>query len=99
MHNREKVIKGLVCCDYCNSLTNTCFQCPYLDLNKEKGLAVCTAELAHDALALLREQEPVEPLWHEYGPYSFWTCAGCDGIIDHDDYKFCPHCGRKVKWK
>ena len=102
MTAREKVIKGLECCDYCNSLTNTCFQCPYLDLNKEEGMVRCTAELAHDALALLREQEPVEPKWTDFEDsftgekFKVYQCGNCGSYI-LSDVLYCPVCGRKVK--
>lgn len=107
MPDREKVIKGLVCCDYCNSVTNSCYQCPYLDLNKAKGMAMCTAELAHDALALLREQEPVKPIEKNNqivcgscGEKLAEICGDVD-VVWNDDGKYpryCPGCGRAVKW-
>ena len=107
MADREKVIKGLECCDY-NILTNTCFQCPYLDLNKEKGMAICTAELAHNALALIREQEPVSPSEMDVSPIRMeYYCGACGALVGvesacGDDEKFrhpfCPQCGKAVLW-
>jgi hypothetical protein len=47
--DREKVIKGL---EYCEEYFNCCDKCPYWD-----GGTHCAADLAHDALALLKEQD------------------------------------------
>ena len=61
MPDREKVIKGLECCD-CDldhAYFNSCFKCPYEEDNQCGGMGLCTSLLAHDALALLKEQEPV----------------------------------------
>lgn len=101
MTAREKVIKGLECCDYCNSLTNTCFQCPYLDLNKEEGMVRCTAELAHDALAPLREQEAVKPISAHVWAHTFGRCGNCEAplpALEGLRSKFCWMCGKAVKW-
>ena len=48
--DREKVIEGLECC----VKGNACNKCDY----KESGIC-CVTNLAHDALELLREQEPI----------------------------------------
>lgn len=48
----EKAKKGLACCErrgYCEG------HCPYYE--PEKGALECTSELAHDALALIRQQQ------------------------------------------
>jgi hypothetical protein len=54
MPDREKVIKGL---EYCEEYFNCCDKCPYWN-----GGTHCAADLAHDALALLKEQEHVKPI-------------------------------------
>lgn len=74
---------------------------------------ICTAlQMAyvhgkHDALELLKEQEPQETRFvHHYsrpGVYAdLWLhCEKCGGRIDNSYYykpKYCPKCGRKVKW-
>ena len=60
--NMEKVIKGL---EYCEEYFNCCDKCPYWD-----GGTHCAADLAHDALALLKEQElPTElkqKMWNAF---------------------------------
>ena len=60
--------------------------------------------IADAALELLKEQEEVTFKAKKAGTktYPFWdvVCSGCgytDAII-HEDWKFCPNCGKKVKW-
>ena len=50
MPDREKVANGLECCQH--SSKSYCDRCPYLSSTND-----CTADLASDALALLKEQE------------------------------------------
>jgi len=47
-----------------------------------------------DVLALLKEQEPVKPIRLE----NWWKCPYCSGNIVAN-MKYCPRCGRSVKWK
>ena len=61
------------------------------------------ADIIEDAIALLREQEPVDAVRDKesYGKDDFgawwYACGNCHGVIDYKD-KFCRHCGREVKW-
>ena len=96
---REKVIRGLESClrlcDY-----NACRECPYGDGTPCK--------LLHDALALLKEQDegvtPIESTTEQkkfadrigFAVSEFW-CGACRfNLVGHP--KFCPNCGKKVKW-
>ncbi len=101
MTDREKVIKGLEC----HIHPFRCNDCPYWD--KLQPLKDCDVEqMAKDALALLREQEPQEPFYCEAD--DSWGCGNCGetvgysefnpGGIDPVRYKHCPNCGRQVKW-
>ena len=60
-------------------------------------------EWLDDALALLKEQEPVEStigraVEHD-GHDSWWyQCGKCKGPIDWQD-RYCRHCGKPVKWE
>lgn len=67
----------------------------------------CDVErLCDDALALLREQEPQEPHYCEAD--DSWICGNCGETVGYDEFnpggidpvrnKYCPECGRKVKW-
>ena len=101
MPDREKVIKWLNICKTSHYAVGIkedypCRLCPYYE--KE----YCMKQLITDALALLKEQEAVEPKripWlHSDGSESEkYRCGSCDLTI-FQSYKFCPFCGRKVKW-
>ena len=92
MTDREKVIKGLEMC-----IMHYCDECPFDD---EKG---CFDKLMDKAIALLKEQEAVEPKQESDSvpfPWTSWwyVCGDCGQNIDHHD-RFCRHCGRSVKWE
>lgn len=89
---REKVIKGLECCTHLSG--DYCRKCPYgEDIIAEKT-PVCTGILAHDALKLLKAQEPIIPHLIDWGIYE---CRICKTRVDKT-YKFCKCCGRAVEW-
>ena len=46
-----------------------------------------------EIISLLKEQEPVKPIRLE----NWWKCPSCSGNIVAN-MKYCPGCGRKVKW-
>ena len=100
MPDREKVELGIKAC-WSEYFSHKCFDCPYVsDRNDRK----CVERLGTDALALLKEQEAVEPYIAGSGE-SFETaetwwyeCGNCNKPIDPND-KFCRHCGRQVKWE
>lgn len=62
-----------------------------------------------EALELLKEQEPVKPTVS----VDTWICSKCGHTLEsqeliddkenprvlvHEQYEYCPCCGRKVKW-
>ena len=62
------------------------------------------ADYVYDALELLKEQEPMEPL-AEYSVHtgSKWAiCGKCHEPLakasDKEMPNYCPFCGRAVKW-
>lgn len=62
--DREKVLKGLERCKLYNKVN--CDKCPYDYNGRGDGKSECTAELASDALALLKEQnDQIEQLEHD----------------------------------
>lgn len=94
MTNLEKVNKGLFACAYKN-----CRSCPYWGA-ADSGLSACKT-LAADALALLREQEPVKPIDENYRNHTMGRCGHCKAplpAIEGFRSKFCWMCGRAVKW-
>lgn len=95
--DREKVIKGLECCQKKVCIyKDTEKDCPYWEQcgEYEEAFEDCTSALAKDALALLKAQEPVEPSWRRGIPF----CGKCGRQFGRG-FKYCPDCGRAVKWK
>lgn len=95
MIEREKVVKGLECC-----IANRHNNCPYKSTDEGiDKVTSCTTYLMKDALALLKEQEAVEPIpFHRSDETIFrYECRKCRTKIFKNDL-FCRHCGRKVKW-
>ena len=95
MVDREKVIKGLEC----HAKAIGCRKyCPYWSIEKID----CSIELADDALALLKEKEPIEPVFERrfmtsieiYDCGKCGTSLGAKGIA-----KYCMKCGQAVKWE
>ena len=86
----EKVIKAMECC----AVGAECDHCPYSSMNKS-GHEGCY-QMHIDALALLKAQEPVEPVY-ELG---ITRCGQCNHEIDkYGGDNYCPQCGRAVKWE
>lgn len=93
MTKRKDVIKALECCKDINKLN--CDDCPYT-YNARSDRCECTAEMAFDALELLKEQEPVKPI-KPRGSAS-WICGACKIAIGTSlIYRFCPWCGAEAK--
>ena len=88
MSGREKVIKELESLrDICNAKSN-------MAIGKGKVAWAGYANTADDALALLREQEPVKPIERS----GFWYCGNCRYVLMNHQ-KFCIDCGQEVKWE
>ena len=94
MDKREKVIRRIECILNENEMDYG-FCVPVFD----------TVEVLEDALTLLKEQEPEKPIYkqivNEYEKYTEYInrsfCAKC-GAEFIDRVKYCPLCGREVKW-
>lgn len=60
-------------------------------------------EMYTDVIAMLKEQEPVEPILDGHGK-AYCSCGETVGIIsDYDDISsvlmnHCPECGREIIW-
>lgn len=63
-------------------------------------------EYLDDIITVLKAQEPVEPVID----IDTWKCGNCghtlehqellgDNVLFHEQYDYCPICGRAVKWK
>lgn len=94
--DREKVIRGLECC--ANPTPTYCRKCPYKGTPDDYPHCIYE-RLVVDALALLREQEPVGV---EKG-IGYLYCGGCKTALAPLDWpkpwKFCPWCGKRVRWE
>lgn len=93
MSNRERVIYDIERC-ICH-VPDACQDC-----SKYVGAYTpnCMEQLLADALELLKEQEPVEPVnvrWEMN--IRGGTCPRCLNWVQRS-YNYCPFCGRKVKW-
>lgn len=60
-------------------------------------------EFAERLLELLKEQKPVNVIIHDedewYGFYAQCPECACEWMMDHEKLKYCPHCGKAVKWE
>ena len=98
MIDREKVIRGLECC--LASKYPPCGECGYDgDMNYNDPWS-CRLSLMADALALLKEQEPVVHGWWIKSKLSAWPimmCSACgEPFTSSEKTAFCPHCGAKM---
>jgi len=93
MKSREDVIRGL---------NEEVKRADYIDT---EYLDCVEVSVLRDALALLKAQEPVEPKLD----VDEWRCGNCghklehqellgDNVLFHEQYNYCPNCGRAVKF-
>jgi len=101
MTEREKVIEALAMCEGFPHLCGLRKECPYSDNSEE-----CEENMHKDALALLKEQEAVEPKtghWiFEDAYYEAWshTCSECGKRMStaYNTYaNYCWNCGAKME--
>ena len=94
MTDSEITIKCLECCGgYNDELEHVgcTSECPYW----ESEDCCNSSKPFQDALALLREQEPVKPIERS----GFWYCGNCRYALMTNHQKFCSDCGQAVKRK
>lgn len=61
----------------------------------DERVAIMSAE--PDAIALLKEQEPVKPEYRQ----DAWWCPNCGNVLStiaNWSHRYCWYCGRSVKW-
>ncbi len=109
MDKQEKVIKALEFCLMPTTneelMSDVCSHddCPYF--REYKG-GTCIEAVCKEALALLKAQEPVEPKVD----VDEWRCGNCghklehqellsENVLFHEQYSYCPQCGKAVKWE
>lgn len=92
MPDRETVLKGMEeISDYFYSVYRR--STDREEINKAKD----RCDVAEDALALLKEQDAVAPN-PIHNSFRWFACGKCDCSITKED-RFCPRCGRAVKWE
>jgi len=106
---REETIKGLNAC--IADVPDKCWEngdypaCPY-----NRNVDGCQLRMMKDVAELLKEQEPVEPKKKSFlisGVDEYYTsslitvCGVCENWLSTavPVPKYCPNCGRAVKWK
>ena len=106
MTEREKVIEALEACVLKDpDDSRDCRHCPRCNYGAFITNSCINGVMA-DALALLKAQEPVKPVVD----VDTWTCGNCghtlehqkllgDNVLFHEQYNYCPECGRAVKWE
>jgi len=95
MIDREKVIKGLECCEKDEDFF-ICGECPYIE---DKFGFDCLRKMCRDALAMLKEQEPVKPKRMNHSERASFDNYLCECKTElYYKQKFCDDCGRPVKW-
>lgn len=104
MADIEKVIKGLERC-----LKHTCpdiYSKEYKECEYTVGLYCGQDKLLHEALELLKEQQPKHGHWIEQEGFDgdvYYDCSVCgeswvtvEGTPEDNGMIYCPHCGAKM---
>lgn len=96
MPDMEKVISGLQRCRLINKIN--CDKCPYDYNGRGNGKSECTAELAEDVLALLKERAKTKVVFGRTKDGEFVTeCGNCGTYLDKA-YSNCPKCKKELDW-
>lgn len=94
MADREKVIKAIET-HLSTDISVGCDDCTY------DNDGWCTTRLLADILPLLKEQEPIpcgEKIKAGDVMLDFYECGYCKNAI-RKPWKYCPFCGKEVKWE
>jgi hypothetical protein len=94
--DREKVIEGFDICLKNIDSPDCPSNCPYFSDCSKYENRVVFQPLMRDALAMLKEQEAVEPI--KQTEQTEWiVCGHCRKHLI-SKWMFCPYCGRAAKW-
>lgn len=100
MADKEKVIKGLEMCMPKAYSGMQCDECPYKKISyAERRECDCVRELHKDAIALLKEQEPMVPVYDQLLTQVIPRCGKRGYRLVKGNDKYCCRCGQAVKWK
>ena len=60
-------------------------------------------QICDNAIALLKENEPVQPLYtttsHPFHVGILYHCGNCHCSLDRDKDLFCSRCGKPIDWE
>lgn len=100
MINREKVIKGLDSCAKWmkENDCDACDNCPYHSSHFSYDNNDCIAAVNNDAITLLKEQEPIAPVYDQLLTQVIPRCGRCGYRLVKGKDKYCCMCGKEVKW-
>ena len=104
MPDREKVLQALYGCSNVQSkFADAVYVCPTCAYGKDDGrLCESLHPLLDDAYVLLKAQEPVSVQKKQMEMVGLqtwdWVCGNCGQTVLFSA-KFCPWCGREVKWQ
>ena len=96
MQNLETLIASMECCIREGDCQGCAYEC-WIDHS-------CISNLLHDALDVIKPEEPIEPIiagdgkTFELAKTWWYSCGSCGEAIDLKD-KYCRHCGKAVKWE
>jgi hypothetical protein len=96
MADREKVIYDIERC-ICH-VPDACRDCSHYQDDPELD---CMEKLLADALALLKEQDAVEPTLIREGRnknYNDYVCPRCDNVVVYEQ-NYCSECGVQFLWE
>jgi len=94
MPDKEKVIRAWECC---NPFNRKCKECPYEKDCYHDGIS---RHMVADAIAMLKEQEAVQPkskVRHGANAQIQHFCGNCNSML-HGKPKYCSECGKGVLW-
>lgn len=97
----EKASKGLECCLSAKHPI-PCHKCDYYNNTDYNDVWSCRLSLMRDARNLLKAQEPIAPKLIKMYPHDIYECGNCGHrSVGSKDYKakYCPECGRELKWE
>ena len=77
------------------SLQAVCNAKADMSIGKGKILWAGYGKAAGDAIALLKEHDPVKPRVSSVEQ----RCGNCNKIIEMDGWKACPWCGKPILWE
>lgn len=92
----DKVVKAFMIC-WVNDGCST--NCPYW--KNSTSINECREKLAADVYSLLKEREPVKPIYNEekYGDHLL-HCGNCEKVLPDDavygKVNFCHYCGKSL---